>query len=242
MKILVLGSLGTLGSAFLENGDYFPTLEISTLSRKDLNFENTRELSIKFNQLKPDLLINCAGKIGGLHHNLEFPHDLLVRNAKLNISISEAAIEANIRNCFYFLPSCIYPVSLQRPLIEKDIWSGIPEKSSIAYASSKLMTLEMIKAANSQYDLNWKALILPNIFGNYDWEHGANGHAISMISSKIQNAIESGDKNVEIWGSGSAIRDFLYADDLAYSILKKLADNSKVFLNFLMFLAMAQLL
>lgn len=219
MRVLILGNQGVVGAAIEKQLSSSSCYEIYGLDRKDLDCSDFKKVERELRLLKANVVINSVGKVAGVSGNLRNPFQLVSENAITSAVVAKAAFEVGIERLIYFAPACIYPnLEMRDYLSEEDIWQGEPEISSRAYASSKLMGTELIRAANIERGLNWRVLIPTNLFGYGDWKHGSNGHVISMLSDRFIKAKRENREFVSIWGSGEAKRDFLSAKDFAIFI------------------------
>lgn len=226
MKVCILGSKGNIGSAFIR------LFNSPALAKNELNICQYNQRIVPYstnlqNHLKlcrPDILLNCVGRVGGIAENLRAPFDLVYENAFTSALIAKIALNSEINRYVYFAPACVYPAH-ESVSYESMMWQGMPEESSLPYASAKLMGIQLIKSANEQFGLNWKCYIPTNLFGPFDWNHGEKGHVISMLSSKILQAKKFNSQLVNVWGSGNAIRDFLLTDDFAKFVFFDLLES-----------------
>lgn len=226
MKVLLLGSKGTLGRSFALNLRKQPDVRLFELNREDLDFKQTGKLIQILDTIKPSFILNCVGKVGGVKSNIEDAYELIVENAATTLSIANATLESGVKNYIYFAPACVYPHNLVLPASVEDLWMGSPEVTSRPYASSKLMGIELCRTANQKFGTSWRVYIPTNLFGPGDWSHKEKGHAISMISKRIFEAIESDNNLVTLWGSGEAKRDFLLTDDFASLVVDDFSKNA----------------
>lgn len=216
MKIAILGSQGVIGSAVEAKLQSVAEFEILSLSRHHFDFRDEEQLLNTLKNFRPQLVINCAGKVGGIQENVDSPFRLMKENIETTMPIASVVAKLGIDKYFYFAPACIYPRSqTDEPLNVSALWQGAPEKSSLPYSTSKLFGVELIRAANREFGFKWKVLLPTNLFGPGDWKHGEKAHVVPMLTYKMLRAINQGEKEVEIWGSGRAKRDFLSTIDLA---------------------------
>jgi GDP-L-fucose synthase len=219
-RVLILGSAGVIGGEInkvFSAGKY----TVLSLNHRELDVLNYGEMVNRFKEFTPDLIVNCVGKVGGIQKNLESPADLLLANANLGLGIVNAALACNVRHLVQFAPACMYPSSLERDYSEEDLGSGPIEPSSSSYGYSKLFLTQAFQSIRKQYGLSWTTLIPSNVFGVNDWRHGEDGHAVSMISRRL---LQSNADSIQIWGDGTATRDFISAEQLAIAT-KFIVDN-----------------
>lgn len=238
MKILLSGSNGMVGKNILEH-NIARNYDFLTPSSKELNLLNYQDVKnyIAFNQ--PDFIIHSAGKVGGIQANIKQPVSFLIDNIDMGRNIIMAAKENNIKNLLNLASSCMYPRDGVNPLSENLILKGELEATNEGYAIAKIMSTRLceyiVKEDNSK---NYKTVIPCNLYGKYDKFHPKNSHMIPAVIRKIHDANLSGANEINIWGDGSARREFMYVEDLCdfifYAITKfdKMPQNINVGLGY----------
>jgi|TARA_B110000285_G_C15134161_1_gene625720 nucleoside-diphosphate-sugar epimerase len=238
MKILLTGSNGMVGKNILEHNTAH-NYDFLTPSSKELNLLNYKDVKnyIAFNQ--PDFIIHSAGKVGGIQANIKEPVSFLIDNIDMGRNIIMAAKENNIKNLLNLASSCMYPKDAVNPLSENLILKGELEPTNEGYAIAKIMSTRLceyiVKEDNSK---NYKTVIPCNLYGKYDKFHPKNSHMIPAVMRKIHDANLSGANEINIWGDGSARREFMYVEDLSdfifYAITKfdKMPQNINVGLGY----------
>jgi len=238
MKILLTGSNGMVGKNILEHNTAH-NYNFLTPSSKELNLLNYKDVKnyIAFNQ--PDFIIHSAGKVGGIQANIKEPVSFLIDNIDMGRNIIMASKENNIKNLLNLASSCMYPKDAVNPLSENLILKGELEPTNEGYAIAKIMSTRLceyiVKEDNSK---NYKTVIPCNLYGKHDKFHPKNSHMIPAVIRKIHNAHLSGANEINIWGDGSARREFMYVEDLSdfifYAITKfdKMPQNINVGLGF----------
>ena len=213
MRTLLLGATGLVGSAlnevFAEGYDVIP------VSHEKLEIFDYQNLIKLISDVKPELILNAAGRVAGIKGQIEKPADLISSNALISLNVARAANELGINRLIQFASACVYPIDLPRPATPIDIGSGVIELTSKSYAIAKILGIEIFSAYNKQYGRNWKTIIPSNIYGPRDWVHGEAGHVIGMLSEKFYLASKNKINEVVIWGDGTALRNFLHVSDLA---------------------------
>jgi len=238
MKILLTGSNGMVGKNILEHNSAH-NYDFLTPSSKELNLLNYQDVKnyIAFNQ--PGFIIHSAGKVGGIQANIKEPVSFLIDNIDMGRNIIMAAKENNIKNLLNLASSCMYPRDAVNPLSENLILKGELEPTNEGYAIAKIMSTRLceyiVKEDNSK---NYKTVIPCNLYGKYDKFHPKNSHMIPAVMRKIHDANLSGANEINIWGDGSARREFMYVEDLSdfifYAITKfdKMPQNINVGLGY----------
>ena len=217
MNILLTGGTGLLGS------------EIYSLS--NCNLVSSRECNLLENDFygflepKPDVVIHCAARVGGVKANTEFVSDFFEENMKMNSNVMRACKKRDVK-LVSILSTCIYPDAdyVSYPLTEEQLHLGPPHKSNFGYAYAKRMLEVQSRAYRQQHGCNFITAIPNNLYGlndNYDLD---SGHVVPSLIRKFYDAITNGKKEVEIWGTGAPLREFTFARDAAQIILW-LAEN-----------------
>lgn len=218
MKIIVTGYTGLLGSEVFEN-----TNDCIGLSSKDCNLlEND---FYGFLDPKPDVVIHCAAKVGGVKANTDFVSDFFEENMKINSNVMRGCKQRGVK-LVSILSTCIYPDKnyVTYPLTEDQLHNGPPHSSNFGYAYAKRMLDVQSRAYRQQYNCNFVTVIPNNLYGlndNFDLNFG---HVIPSLIRKIHRAKVEGRDAVEVWGSGDPLREFTFARDAAKIILW-LAEN-----------------
>lgn len=234
MNILVTGGSGMVGSLLR---DYIETLENINdkywfISSKDYDLTDIKQVELCFTERKYDKIIHLAAVVGGLYMNMNNNCEMLINNLKININIIEQCHKHNIQRGIFCLSSCIYPQNPREfPMKEDTLCSSEPHNSNEGYAYAKRMLYIMCKNYNKTYNREYICLSPVNLYGPYDNFNIENGHVIPSLINRMYktlNNIKPYDKNVfEVFGSGIAERQFLFAPDFAIIIYKILNSNIK---------------
>ena len=207
---------------------------IITADRKKLNLENLNKVNQFIKKKKPDVIINCAGKVGGILANNSYPTEFLNENILIQSNLIRSAYLNNINHFINLGSSCIYPKKSKQPIKEKYLLTGSLEKTNEAYALAKIVGLKMCEFYNSQYRKSYVTLMPCNLYGPNDNFDLKNSHFIPALIKKILKNKNKKNKSIEIWGTGNAKREVMHVDDLSsaiYFILKKKLQNNKKLLN-----------
>jgi GDP-L-fucose synthase len=213
-RVFVAGSTGMVGSALvrrLRRGNY--TLLEGPKPRVDLT--DQRAALALLQDLKPDWLFLAAAKVGGIHANFTYPADFIYINLMIECNVLHAAYKVGVKKVLFLGSSCIYPKLAPQPMKEEHLLTGPLEPTNTPYAVAKIAGIVMAQSYNRQYGTNFIAVMPCNLYGfndNFDLE---NSHVVPALLRKTHEAKVSGAKYVEIWGSGSPMREFLHVDDLA---------------------------
>ncbi len=218
-KILITGGAGFLGSnvvSQLKKKVEYPSQIIIPRS-KDLDLRNWSNCLKVLEDI--DIVIHLAAKVGGIGYNQAHPAELFYDNAIMGIQLLEAARIRDIEKFVVVGTVCAYPKYTPVPFKEEDIWNGYPEETNAPYGLAKKMLLVQSQAYRDQYGFNSIYLLPVNLYGPGDNFNPESSHVIPALIKKFVDAKNKGEKEVEIWGTGKASREFLYVEDAARAIL-----------------------
>ena len=188
----------------------------STRDDADLfSYEDTRNIILKNT---PDVIINAAAKVGGIHANNTKRTEFILENLKINMNILEACIDLNEIKIINLGSSCIYTLNSKNPINEEDFMEGKLEPTNSPYAIAKIAAIEIGKSLNEQYGHTVVNLMPTNLYGPNDNFSREDSHVIPGLIRRMSDAKKESKKEFNIWGSGKPLREFLYVDDLAESI------------------------
>lgn len=215
MKILITGGSGMVGKNLLEN-DKIITFDILSPSSKELNLLNFESTLNYIKEHQPDLVIHCAGRVGGIQANIKNPVQFLVENLDMGKNLVMAAKEAGVKKLLNLGSSCMYPRDAVNPLKEELILKGELEPTNEGYAIAKVTVARLCEYISRENDsFHYKTLIPCNLYGRHDKFDPKHSHMIPAVIRKIHEAKELNEDKVEIWGDGTARREFMLASDLS---------------------------
>lgn len=226
-KILLTGGAGFLGS------HVFSELIRNKVSKKNIFIPRSKEIDLREkNNCKKavkgmDILIHLAGNVGGIGKNQNLPATLFYDNVQMGINLIHEAMLAKVKKAVIIGTICSYPKYSPVPFKEEDLWIGYPEETNAPYGLAKKILLVQSQAYRSQYDFNSVYLLLVNMYGPKDNFDPDSSHVIPAIIKKIHEAIKNNKKFIEVWGDGSATREFLYVEDAARGIILALKHYDK---------------
>lgn len=206
MSTIVTGGSGLVGSEFSD--EYFK------LSSKDVNLINQKDVDLFFEKHKPENVIHCAAKVGGVLANMRNKGDFFYDNIMINTNVIHSSFKHGVKNLVAFLSTCIFPNEVFYPLTEKKIHLGPPHSSNDSYAYAKRMTDIQIRAYREQYGINYKSVIPCNIYGPNDNYDLINGHVIPAMIHRCFLA-KKNKTDWLVWGSGKPLREFVFSRDVA---------------------------
>jgi len=215
MRVLVTGATGMLGSALLRHLHLSSNHEIFGLSRQEFDLEDIAKFSKVLESFSPDVVVHTAAKVGGLLANINNPVAFLASNISVDTNVITACLEHEVKNFVYFGSSCMYPKTAKNPLVETDILGGPLESTNEGYALAKIAGSKLCEYASNAYGLNYRTIIPSNLYGPGDNFHPNSSHLIASIIRKVHHAKMTRANEIQVWGSGTARREFTYIDDLA---------------------------
>ncbi len=214
-KIFVAGHRGLVGSALVRRlrAEGFNNLVLRTHSELDL----TEQAAVRdfFALEKPEYVFLAAAKVGGIMANNTQPADFIWRNLQIQNNVIDASYRNGVKKLLLLGSSCIYPRMCPQPMKEEHLLTGPLEPTNEPYALAKIAGIKMCQSYNRQYGTNFIAVMPTNLYGINDNFDLQNSHVLPALLRKFHEAKERGDKQVVCWGTGSALREFLYVDDMA---------------------------
>ena len=218
-KILVTGGSGLVGKHLQ---DILP--EAVYISSKDYDLLDDKQVRVMMDDYEPSVVIHLAARVGGIMDNMNHPVDYLEENILMNTNVLKACHEFNVEKVIAILSTCIYPDVVETyPMKEEDLFNGPPTETNFSYGFAKRCMAAHIDAYKKQYDKKWSYLIPCNLYGEYDKFEEHNSHFVSALIRKIHGA----EKEIELWGTGKPLRQFMYGGDLA-RVIKYIIDNDIV--------------
>ena len=214
-KIYVAGHRGMVGSAIIRRLQKDGFTNIVTSSSKDLDLRNQQAVADFFATEKPEFVFLAAAKVGGIVANNTYRADFIYENMMIQSNVIHHAYLNNVTKLMFLGSSCIYPKLAPQPLKEDYLLTGLLEPTNEPYAIAKIAGIKMCDAYRAQYGCNFISVMPTNLYGpndNYDLN---NSHVLPALIRKFHTAKKENAATVEIWGTGSPLREFLHADDLA---------------------------
>lgn len=219
MKIFVAGHKGMVGSAITRAIDASGKHTWIGEPRAELDLTSRPDVLDYLQSNTPDALIIAAARTGGIMANKTFPVNFLSENLQIQTNLMDAAHNAKVPQLLFLGSSCIYPKFAEQPIQEASLLTGELEKTNEAYAIAKIAGLKLVEAYRKQYGHSWISIMPTNLYGPGDNFDPESSHVIPGMIRKFCDAKLKGAKTVTLWGSGSALREFLYVDDLASAAL-----------------------
>ncbi|HAG84199.1 MAG TPA: GDP-fucose synthetase [Cyanobacteria bacterium UBA12227] len=218
-KIYVAGHRGLVGSAIVrtlrENGYHNLILKTS----QELNLTRQTDVETFFATERPDYVFLAAAKVGGINANNTYRAEFLYDNLMIEANIIHSAYLYNVKKLLFLGSSCIYPKFCPQPMKEEYLLTDFLEPTNEPYAIAKITGIKLCENYCRQYGVNFISAMPTNLYGPYDNFDLVNSHVLPALIRKTHEAKISNAKQVEIWGTGSALREFLYVEDLAKALL-----------------------
>lgn len=231
-KIYVAGHRGMVGSAIVRQLKNNGFTDILVRTSKELDLTNQQAVNQFFETEKPDYVFLAAAKVGGIHANNVYRADFLYQNLMIEANIIHAAYINKVTKLLFLGSSCIYPKMAPQPLKEEYLLTGFLEPTNEPYAIAKIAGIKLCESYRRQYNCNFISAMPTNLYGpndNYDLN---NSHVLPALIRKFHTAKTQNQTQVEIWGTGAPLREFLHVDDLAEACLFLMDNyNDELFVN-----------
>lgn len=218
MKIFVAGHKGMVGNAILRQLQ-LENQQLIVRERSELDLLDQKAVLEFFLEQKFDQVYLAAAKVGGIYANNTYPADFIYENLVIQNNIIHSSFLSNVQKLLFLGSSCIYPKLVSQPMAEDALLSGKLESTNEPYAIAKIAGIKMCESYNRQYGVDYRSVMPTNLYGPNDNFHAENSHVIPALIRRIHDAKVSGEKQVSIWGSGNAKREFLHVDDMAKACL-----------------------
>ena len=231
-KIYVSGHRGMVGSAIVRELNRLGYHNIITRASKELDLRNQEAVASFYKETQPEYVFVAAAKVGGIHANNVYRADFLYDNLMIQNNLIHGAYVNKVKKLMFLGSSCIYPKLAPQPLKEEYLLSGYLECTNEPYAIAKITGIKMCEAYRDQYGCNFISAMPTNLYGLNDNYHPENSHVLPALIRKFHEAKEQNTSEVTIWGDGSPMREFLFADDLANALVYLMLNyDEKQFVN-----------
>lgn len=214
-KIYVAGHRGMVGSAIYRKLKELGYTNIVTRTSKELDLRDQQAVKEFFESEKPEYVFLAAAKVGGIMANNTYRADFIYENLAIQNNVIHFAHENNVEKLMFLGSSCIYPKMAPQPLNEDSLLTGTLEYTNEPYAIAKIAGIKMVESYRLQYGDKYISVMPTNLYGINDNYHPENSHVLPALIRRFHEAKEANAASVTIWGTGTPLREFLYADDLA---------------------------
>jgi len=218
MKVYIAGSTGMVGRSLVKRFTNDTSFEVLTSNSKDLDLRNKSDVMDFFIINKPEVVIDAAAKVGGIHANSTQPVDFLIDNLAIQNNLMTAAQHIDCSKFIFLSSSCVYPKLAKQPIKENYLLTGELEKTNQAYAIAKIAGMKLIESYQYQYGRKWFSVMPTNLYGEFDNFSIDSSHVLPAMIRKFHEAKINND-DVVLWGDGSPLREFLHVNDLAEAVL-----------------------
>lgn len=217
-RIFIAGHRGLVGSAAMRALKERPNFEPIVRAHAELDLEDRAATRAFFMEQRPDYVVMCAAKVGGILANSTLPVDFLHNNLRIQLNVFDAAHEAGVERMIFLGSSCIYPRDCPQPINEDYLLTGPLEATNRPYALAKISGVESCWSFNRQYGARYLAAMPTNMYGPGDNYHPEHSHVLPALIRRFHEAKIKGAPEVVVWGSGKPRREFMYSEDLGDAI------------------------
>ena len=228
-KIYIAGHRGLVGSAIVRQLKSRGFTNLVMHTHKELDLTNQAQVQNFFQQEKPDYVILAAAKVGGIHANNTYPADFIYQNIMIEANVINSAYENKVKRLLFLGSTCIYPKAVEQPMREDALLTGVLEPTNEPYALAKIAGIKLCESYNRQHSTDFRSVMPTNLYGINDNFHPENSHVIPALMRRFHQAKVNNDSEVVVWGTGKAMREFLYVDDMAEASLFVLELDEKTY-------------
>jgi len=218
-KHYVAGHRGMVGAAIVRALQQAGARQIVQKTSNELDLRDGLAVHRFFEAERPDYVFLAAAKVGGIWANSTYPAEFIYDNLQIQNNVIEAARRFDVRKLLFLGSSCIYPKLAPQPLKEEYLMTGPLEPTNEPYAMAKLAGMSMVRAYRQQYGSDFISVLPCNLYGPGDNYHPKQSHVMAALLRKFSEAVRQGSAEVEVWGTGSPLREFMHCDDLASACL-----------------------
>lgn len=217
-KIYVAGHRGLAGSGIWRHFQSQGYTNLVGLSSKELDLTDRDSVFGAMESIKPDVIIDAAARVGGIHANDTYPADFLSQNLQIQVNLMDAAHQAGVDRLLFLGSACIYPKFAPQPIPESALLTGALEETNDAYGIAKIAGIIQVQAMRRQHGRHWISAMPTNLYGPNDNFHPENSHVLAALIRRFYEAKQAGLEEVVIWGTGAPTREFMHVDDLASAV------------------------
>ena len=217
-KIYVAGHRGLAGSGIWRHFQSQGYTNLVGLSSKELDLTDRDSVFGAMDSIKPDVIIDAAARVGGIHANDTYPADFLSQNLQIQVNLMDAAHQAGVDRLLFLGSACIYPKFAPQPIPESALLTGALEETNDAYGIAKIAGIIQVQAMRRQHGRHWISAMPTNLYGPNDNFHPENSHVLAALIRRFHEAKQAGLEEVVIWGTGAPTREFMHVGDLASAV------------------------
>ncbi len=189
------------------------------ISSSELDLRNQKDVNQFYSSEKPDVVIDAAAKVGGILANNNYPYEFLMENMQIQNNLIDGALRSGVKKFIFLGSSCIYPKHSKQPIKEDYLLTDSLEPTNEWYAIAKIAGVKACQSIRKQYNKDYVSLMPTNLYGYKDNFDLLSSHVLPAMIRKFHEAKENNNAPVTLWGNGTAMRDFLFVDDLAYAVI-----------------------
>ncbi|WP_395641062.1 NAD-dependent epimerase/dehydratase family protein [Pseudolysinimonas sp.] len=216
MRIMLTGGTGMLAGALVRAAARVGSShEIVAVTRRDADLTDAAATRALLERVAPDMVVHTAARVGGIAANIAQPAEFLMDNLRIDTNVLGGSRDAGITRALYFGSSCMYPRDYRQPLVEGDVLAAPLEPTNEGYAISKIAAARYCEYVSREYGLAYRVVIPSNLYGPGDDYTPGHSHLVAAALLKAHDARETGADSIDVWGDGTARREFTYTDDLA---------------------------
>ena len=213
--VFVAGHRGMVGSAIVRRLQALGYRNILTAGRDVVDLVDQQAVQRFFEERAIDQVYLAAARVGGIHANNTYPAEFIYQNLMIEANLVHAAHAHGVQRLLFLGSSCIYPKRAEQPMREEALLTGVLEPTNEPYAIAKIAGIKLCESYNRQYGRDFRSVMPTNLYGPGDNYHPENSHVIPALLRRFHEAVQRGDREVVIWGSGAPRREFLHVDDMA---------------------------
>ena len=223
MRIFVAGHKGMVGSAICRQLYKQDTYDVLVADRIELDLTDADAVMRFFKSERPDAVILAAARVGGIFANSTYPAQFIYENLKIQTNVIHQAHQADVNKLLFLGSSCIYPKLAPQPIKEEALLTGYLESTNEPYAVAKIAGIKMCESYNREYLRDYRSIMPTNLYGPNDNFHHENSHVLPALMRRFAEAKAKTESELQIWGDGAPMREFLHVDDMASASLYLLA-------------------
>ena len=228
-KIYIAGHKGLVGSAIVRLLESRGFNNLLMVSHNDLDLTIQSDVKSFFEQEKPDYVILAAAKVGGIYANNSYPANFIYQNTMIETNIINSAFENKVKRLLFLGSTCIYPKDIEQPMREDALLTDTLEPTNEPYALAKILGIKLCESYNRQFGTDFRSVMPTNLYGINDNFDSENSHVIPGLIQRFHNAKVKKDDQVTVWGTGNAMREFLFVDDMAEASLFVLELDKQIY-------------
>ena len=228
-KIYIAGHRGLVGSAIVRQLKASGYTNLITRTRQELDLTNQEIVQSFFAEQRPNYVILAAAKVGGIYANNKYPAEFIYQNIMIEANVINASYQHGVDRLLFLGSTCIYPKSVTQPMREDALLTDALEPTNEPYALAKIAGIKLCESYNRQYGTDFRSVMPTNLYGENDNFHPKNSHVIPALMQRFHQAKIDNDRDVTVWGTGNAMREFLYVDDMAAASLFVLELDQQIY-------------